>query len=616
MLVVLGWLSWQSLQMPSALSSEAHNKVFGTRKATPGLTVSATIHPLPRLENRYDVLVVGGTPSGVAAALAAARRGARVLIVETRPHLGGDIVYAMLNMFDVPARPNEPSPVHGIFAEFFDQLGMSCDIKRAQQLFEDTVRAEPNITWLPRTRIARILKESDRVTGAVLETTGLDVTLRATSDDAGSATSIVTQKEVAVHTVVDATNDASFAARAGAGYSLGRENANPDKRMQSAGLLFSVSGVDWNAVRLYVRSRRPMYAGLPSSTRQALATEKAQSRDGNNLEVDEDDEDEFAFDSASKKEEKSASSQKIVWLRRGGVHGNYAWERGDIVRNYKPRGSNILFLSINFGRQSNGTVVLNTLNIVGVNGLSGSSQAQGHREAVRELPHFIAYLRRTMPGFANAKLAHVAPELYIRETRHIHGHYTLTVSDIRAEHQFFDRVATASYPLDLHPYHKADINPFGPRRYIYTLPLRSLVPRKVNNVFIASRSLSATYSAAGSARVIPITMAAGEAAGAAAWLCAKQNITPHDMIHNSKWIKLLQASLRDWGADIGDQLPLPQTPRARRIPLSETVPQPESGSESQPPMPKTPIAEPPAVFTSQKATSQPHAPAVRVLASS
>jgi hypothetical protein len=608
MLVVLGWLSWQSLQMPSDLSSEAYNEVFGTAEATtPSLTVSAAIRPLPRLENHYDVLVVGGTPSGVAAALAAARRGARVLIVETRPHLGGDIVYAMLNMFDVPARPGEPSPVHGIFAEFFDQLGMSCDIERAQQLFENTVQAEPNITWLPRTRIARILKESDRVTGAVLETAGLDIALNGVGDEANSATSIATQKEIAVHTVVDATNDAGFAARAGAGYYLGRENANPDKRMQSAGLLFSVSGVDWNAVRLYVRSRRPMYAGLSPSTRQALTAaeskDKLERRDGETDDDEEEDEDEFAFDSASEKEEKKASSTKIVWLRRGGVHGNYAWERGDIVRNYKPRGRNILFLSINFGRQSDGTVVLNTLNIVGLNGLSGPSQAQGHREAVRELPHFIAYLRRAMPGFASAKLARVAPELYIRETRHIHGYYALKVSDIRTEHQFFDRVASASYPLDLHPYHKEDINPFGPRRYIYTLPLRSLVPRKVNNLFIASRSLSATYSAAGSARVIPITMAAGEAAGAAAWLCTKQNITPHDMMRDSKWVKLLQASLRDWGADIGDRLPSRQTTRARKVPLSTPGPQPESGQESVIPQTK---AEPPAIFTSQKRVLQHH----------
>jgi hypothetical protein len=263
-LVMLGW---QSLQMPHVWPSEAPltaaahttpaNSRFVSVAMAPATTAPVIERSIPHIEDHYDVLVVGGTPSGVAAALAAARRGARVLLVEEREHLGGDIVYAMLNMFDVPARPGEPSPVHGIFAEFFDQLGVSCDIDRARQLFENTVLAEPNITYLPRTRVGRILKESDRVTGAVLQINGAnDLVTAATS----GATLPAAEKEIIVHSIVDATNDASFAARAGAGYYLGRENANPDKRMQSAGLLFAVSGVDWNEVRLYVRSRRPMYA--------------------------------------------------------------------------------------------------------------------------------------------------------------------------------------------------------------------------------------------------------------------------------------------------------------------------------------------------------------------
>ncbi|MDF2440977.1 MAG: hypothetical protein JWN98_1961, partial [Abditibacteriota bacterium] len=114
--------------------------------------------------------------------------------------------------------------------------------------------------------------------------------------------------------------------------------------------------------------------------------------------------------------------------------------------------------------------------------------------------------------------------------------------------------------LDLHPYRKNDINPFGPQRHYYTIPLRSLVPRRVNNIFVASRSLSATYSAAGSARVIPVAMACGEAAGAAAWLCATRGLTPHDLMNDSRPVKQLQDNLRDWGADIGDVLPRKSAP--------------------------------------------------------
>ena len=577
-----------------------------------------------------DVLVVGGTPSGAAAALAAARRGARVVLVEGRDHLGGDIVYAMLNMFDVPARPGEKAPVHGLFSEFYHQLGTAFDIEVARRMIENSVVNQPNIQVMVRTRVARIIKDGDRVIGVVLHHTPDP---KSALDAAQSLQS--SEKEVALSAVVDATDDASFAARAGAGYYLGRENANRDKRMQSAGLLFSVSGVDWNRVRHYVGSKRPMIAvarpkkrrrtppsaprASPTSTSSPTAipapistalspaittlrsdisssasflaangigintnsnvanragTSRSRNTDSSRRKRDAQARDERRRDerrramrNRNERNRKRRSRDvreggakrngrgKIVWLRRGGVHGNYAWERGDIVRDYRPRGRDILFLSINFGRQDDGTVVLNTLNIVGVNGLDNRSRRAAMQEARRELPAFINYLRRRMPGFERARLARVAPELYIRETRHIHGFYALKVEDVRSERRFFDRVARVSYPLDLHPYVMGQSNPFGPRRYFYTLPLRCLVPRKVDGVFVASRSLSSTYSAAGSARVIPVTMAAGEASGAAAWLCWQNGITPHAMMQDSKWVSELQVSLRALGADIGDALP-------------------------------------------------------------
>jgi hypothetical protein len=488
---------------PNAFSTRARASVGGQLSAFDGTVQSC------------DVLVVGGTPSGVGAALAASRRGAKVLLIEERPGLGGDMVYAMLNMFDVVGKPGEASPVHGIFAEFFDQLGMAFSIDKSQKLLESAVSIEPNLHTHVRTRVVKMLKQGDRVTGAILAT-----------GPTGKGQEFPVQAKI----VIDATNDATIAAKAGAGYYIGRENANPDKRMQSAGLLFSLSGVDWKQVRDYVRSKKLIRADQRKNLK-------------------------YAIDVAPAAKTSKGSKSPLVWLRMGGMTGNYAWERGDVIKDYKPRGRNILFLSLNFGRQDDGTVVLNTLNIVNVNGLSEYSVRRARQEAIRELPYFIAYLRKRMPGFEQVKLAKVAPELYIRETRHIHGYYALKADDVRSQKRFFDRVAMVSYPLDLHPYTKTDVNPFGPQRYYYTIPLRALVPRKVDNVFVASRSLSATYSAAGSARVIPVTMACGEAVGAAAWLCTRENITPHTMMKDSRWVRQLQANLRDWGADIGDKYP-------------------------------------------------------------
>ncbi len=560
LLALLGLLWWKHHKAPHTLTK---------------WTASGQFSSVPAAD-RYDVLVVGGTPSGIAAALAAGRRGARVLMVEQRTHLGGDAVYAMLNQFDVPINPGNASPVHGIFAEFFDQLGVAFSVDHGRQLFESTVRADPNIEVMTETRVTRILKNGNRVVGADLQ----KVPVVGVQNDSNStlSTSAVAApvpnggptREVLANAVVDATNDADFAARAGSGYYVGRENANPDKRMQSAGLLFSVSGVNWKEVRLYVRGRRRMRASdvhkpakafptftpkpTPQATIQQTGFEYSKATRGNFKFV--------ALPDLSKgwDDRRMPSSGKVdpnVWLHLGGLHGNYAWERGDIIKPYKPHGPDIMTLSINFGRQQDGSVVLNTVNILGVNGLDPKSRKHARDEALAELPYFIAYLRQKMPGFQNAQLKQAAPELYIRETRHVHGIYMLKASDVYGQTIFPDRVAMASYPLDLHPYTRNQINPFGPRRYYYTLPLRALVPKAVDGVFVASRSLSATYSAAGSCRVIPITMAAGEAAGVAAWLCATKTVTPHDLIGKDPTnLRTIQANLRDGGADIGDDIPL------------------------------------------------------------
>lgn len=453
---------------------------------------------------------MGGTPAGIAAALAASRRGANVVLVEETARLGGDITHAMLNMFDVPL-PNAKTravPMGGIFEEFYRKLGVAFDIGEAEKLFEEALAAQPNVRVIKNAQVQRLILEEKRLVGAVVRVAG------------------GREETLAAPAIVDATNDAQFAARGGAGYYIGRENANADKKMQSAGLLFSVKDVDWNAVRAYVQSVRAI-------SRRRLKKFKRGASGSIDVRL----------------------QKRDAWLRLGGTSGNYAWERGDVVKDYLPRGADMVVLSLNLGRQTGDeSVVVNALNIVDVDGLSAPSRHKAHAEASREIPFLLHYLRGRMPGFQNARLHRIAPQLYIRETRHIHGFYALKVEDIKTDRAFFDRIALCSYPLDLHPYEKGDANPFGPQRFLYTLPLRALVPRKIDGVFVASRSLSATYSAAGSARVIPITMAAGQAAGEAAVLGAREGISPHQLVNSPLRIAQLQDILRAASVNIGDDL--------------------------------------------------------------
>jgi len=471
-----------------------------------------------------DVLVIGGTPSGVAAALSAARSGANVVLAEPRPLLGGDMTYAWINQFDVPVKTMHTarSPIdYGIFGEFFRSLGLAFPPEKARALMEQKLAALPNIRVLTSAQVAHLNMEQGRLGSVLLHLNGKS------------------WERISAPAIVDATNDADIAAQTGAGYLIGRQQANPDHATQAAGLFFKLKGVNWSEIRKYTIRVRP----------QSLATA-------------------LHFKPTILKSSDARLVGGKIIIRLGGGVGPYAWERGDIISGYHPHGRDIKVMSINFGRTTPDECVLNTLNILGTNGLSVASRERSRREAVEELPYLVAYLRGKMPGLERAELAGAAPELYIRETRHIVGMdapatdpprppssaATLTAGDVQKPTLFTDRIALCAYSMDLHPY-KFGEKPTGTRRWVFTLPLAALLPRRVDGVFVASRSLSATWMAAGAARVIPVTMAAGEAAGLCAAMCAKAGVSPHEFATDPARVSELQDALRARGVDVGDNAP-------------------------------------------------------------
>ncbi len=466
-----------------------------------------------------DVAVLGGTPSGVAAAIAAARAGAKVVLVEPRPLLGGDLTYAWINQFDVPVQGihSARSDIdYGIFGEFYHKLGLAFAPERARVLVEQKIAAEPNIRVMTSTSIEHLNLDNGRLRSVLLHQNGKWVRLNAPA-------------------WVDASNDGDVAATAGSGFTLGREQANADRAMQSAGLFFRIGPVNWDEVRAYTHKLRR----LPLAVALALKPTILKSSDA------------------------KLRGDQIVILLGGGV-GSYAWERGDIVKGYRPHGPNIEVMSINFGQATRNEVVLNTLNILGVNGLEKESRVAGRKEAVEELKYLVPFLRGRMPGFERAQLLSAAPELYIRETRHISGLTTLTTKDVKDSTVFPDRIALCSYSIDLHPYKRGE-PPSATHPWVFTMPLSALIPKRVDGLFVASRSLSATWMAAGAARVIPVTMAAGQAAGLCAAMCAQDAISPHDFVADSQKVGELQDALRAKGVNIGDNATELAAERAARF---------------------------------------------------
>jgi len=477
-----------------------------------------------------DVLVIGGTPSGVAAAISAARAGARVVLAEPRPLLGGDITYAWINQFDVPMKRLHESrwPIsYGIFGEFFKSLDLAFPPEKARALMEQKLAELPNIRVLTRAQVAHLNLEDGRLRSVLLHINGKS------------------WLRVSAPAIVDATNDADIAAQAGSAYAIGRQQANADRAMQAAGLFFKLRGVKWDEIRRYTKRFRVVPLAVAIKAKPTILKSADARLRGNQ-----------------------------ILIHLGGGVGPYAWERGDIIHDYVPHGKDIKVMSINLGRTGKDECVLNTLNILGVNGLSRASRQHARREALEELPFLVAYLKTKMPGLENAELAGAAPELYIRETRHIVGlepqpeadaetvsatpsppktpfFATLSARDVQKPTIFPDRIALCAYSMDLHPY-KFHEPSTGTRRWVFTLPLSALLPKRVDGVFVASRSLSATWMAAGAARVIPVTMAAGEAAGLCAAMCAQQSVSPHEFVADPAKIAELQDALRAGGVDVGD----------------------------------------------------------------
>lgn len=154
----------------------------------------------------------------------------------------------------------------------------------------------------------------------------------------------------------------------------------------------------------------------------------------------------------------------------------------------------------------------------------------------REIAHEINLgLREFHPNaFGESFLASTATLLGVRESRRIHGDYTLTLEDYAQRRSFSDEVCRNNYFLDLHPVNqpgkperiktelRIPVRPYQ-KGESHGIPYRCLIPKSFDNVLVAGRSISVERVVQGSIRVMPSAMAMGEAAGIAASMAVESN---------------------------------------------------------------------------------------------
>ena len=425
----------------------------------------------------YDVIVVGGDPEGICAAVSSSRNGLKTLLIEEDKSLGGLMTLGKLNFIDLCESRDGSILTQGLFTEFYDAVGGTAfDIEKAETFFNDWLANEKNATVKLETEFVEPIMDGSRIAGVVVRENGKEVSYTASR-------------------VIDATVDADVAAAAGVPYTIAGEDIGEKDRHMGVTLVFELSDVDWDQVVEYLEN------------------------DG---------------------EEGTGATEKTAW---GYTREGYAYEPKDPLM--RMRGFNV-------ARQDNGNVLVNALIIFGVDAMDEDSKAEGIARAQKELKYIIPYVNKNFAGFEDAKLVGTASQLYIRESRHIIGEYQLTIDDVLENRDQWDKIAIVAYPADIQPTAGQTYGTVIGSPDRYAIPFRSLVPLKVEDLLVIGRSTSYTSLAAGSARVIPVGMAEGQAAGVAAAYSLEHNMNFREISKEKDAVKDIQKTLKKQKAYLDD----------------------------------------------------------------
>lgn len=407
---------------------------------------------------QVDVLVVGGGPAGLGAAISAARNGARVLLVEHQGFLGGTITQALVIGL-LTQYAGDQRVIGGIPQELTDHLLKAGAAKRlripmstAAHVVVERVEADPEMFKLAADEFVQ-----DSGAELWLHSYGVEALVEDNTVHGAVVLTKSGQFEVSAKVTIDTTGDGDVAFSAGAIYEQG---SVANKTLQPMSMNFRAGNVN-------------------------VAT---------------------AFDFW-----KSEDRRKMM---------RAACERGELPVE------NMAFHAPGWARE----VVLGMTRVTGRDPLNVSDLTAAEKEGRLQVQKVMAFLVRNFPGFEEAYLAGTGSSIGIRETRRIMGDYVLTGDDVMTAKHFEDGIARGSYPIDMHPSDKTNITfvPL-PQGQFYDIPYRCLLPRGLERILVAGRCLSATREAFASARVAMICMAMGQAAGAAAAMAAKQNLTPRQI---------------------------------------------------------------------------------------
>ena len=443
---------------------------------------------------KVDVLVAGGGTAGAIAGIAAARNGAKTLIVDKQRCLGGQFTAGMQGAW-VGFSDKEKVIVSGIAWELRNLLMernaiveedpntdvcFLYDTEVAKVVLDEMASREPNLLSYFNSSIVDVIKEGDKVVGLVV-------------------LSEMEQMEIRADVVIDCTGDAVVAAKAKAPFEI-----RAKKDIQPMTLIGKMAGVDMDRVKQYYQDNPPVHD----------------------------------------------ESEPPAWHDFKTFPGFMHFGLKDELENVElPPHLEYLrnWLAIFTSTPNPGEVTINCSGAIEAHSIAGfEDRAQQEVFSQKCLYDVAEALRLYVPGFEKSYLSAIASLLGIRESRRIIGDYKVTLNDFLAAREFEDSIGRGAMPAGTH-------TPDGVTMVVHdlepgksmTIPYRCMLPQNTEGLLVAGRCVSYEAPVANCIRCMPQCMVMGEAAGVAAAIAVKQGVTPRKVD-----IKLLQETLKKQNAII------------------------------------------------------------------
>ena len=414
----------------------------------------------------FDVAVVGGGPGGFAAAIAAARMGARVALIERHGFLGGTATAMMVDNF-FPFRAGEKWAVRGIAWDLVERLRELGVVEEAPsdrenrpygfkecgrvyfhtetlKVLLDRLMEEMKIFVLFYTLAVAPLQQGNRVEGVVVE---------------GKSG----RQAILAPVVIDGSGDGDIACRAGAPFEMGRPG---DGLLQPTTLEFVLSGIDRDQFLGYMREDPTNYGF---------------------------------------KKEIQAARAKGEYVGR---------DRLDFHR-FTPGG---VMTGINVTRMHD------------VDPTNAQDVTRAEIEGRRQATVVVSFLRKYIPGFEGCEITAFATQAGARESRRFVGGYMLEDKDLLEGSTFEDSIAVFPALTDVHDPKGWKVEQHFPEEgEVFEIPYRCLVPNEVDGVFVVGKCISASSFVEAATRFMICSMATGQAAGVAAATCSSKGILPREV---------------------------------------------------------------------------------------